>query len=479
MRGLIHSIIDSPPQQDTNMNICMMNRLRQFGLSVLLLASAQAGVLVAQSATYAGSLDESFPASLAGAVYDLGVTPDDRILAVSANPNGGLGRVLFFHRDGGNATEYAPYRGDVWAARSAGTSVVEVIVRYDPFFSPDDVLAREECDFSFDYLGGTNSGVFSWAGFPGIATTIRTNRLAASVPSLDGIFVYLEPDRMRSFDSDQSIPVTRQGGAPDVRCIAGAANNKAIIGGNFDSADGVICSNLVQFTADGEFDAAFGGPVASRGADGFVAAIAVQSDGHILVGGDFQNVFGIGKSRLVRLSRDGIVDASFNSGLGPNGTVLAIAAMFDGRIVIAGSFTEVSGIPRAHVARLLPNGEVDLTFDPGAGPSTAPTHLALQQNGDVLVGGSFTTFNGEPRGNLVRLHGDGLRFLAVAYAGDGVINLRVNVRPGVPHRFEGSVDLNNWIPILTNVPPITPWELSVTNAPAAQRFYRAVETPGP
>ena len=87
-----------------------------------------------------------------------------------------------------------------------------------------------------------------------------------------------------------------------------------------------------------------------------LAALAAQRDSKILVGGSitsWYNKAGTSLSRggIVRLNADGSLD-TFNSSIGADGTVNAIAVQKDGRIIIGGSFTHYNGTARGEVARL-------------------------------------------------------------------------------------------------------------------------------
>src|SRR5439155_1175455 len=78
------------------------------------------------------------------------------------------------------------------------------------------------------------------------------------------------------------------------------------------------------------------------GANSSVRAVALQPDGKILLGGDFTTLGGGGightaRSRLGRLNPDGTLENSFNPGA--NSTVQALAVQADGKIVAGGSFT--------------------------------------------------------------------------------------------------------------------------------------------
>jgi uncharacterized delta-60 repeat protein len=150
----------------------------------------------------------------------------------------------------------------------------------------------------------------------------------------------------------------------------------------------------------------------SRGVAGVVEAIANSPGGGVYLGGDFTGVHGVPRSRVARLRPDGEVDTAFDPGRGPNGNVTALAVEGDGRLLIGGDFSDVNGVPRPFVARLEANGALDLTFDPGAGPTRtngAPfvRTLVAETNGSVLVGGAFTHFNGLPRRLVARLNPDG------------------------------------------------------------------------
>ena len=135
--------------------------------------------------------------------------------------------------------------------------------------------------------------------------------------------------------------------------------------------------------------------------NGQVQAIAVQSDGKIIIGGSFTQVGGVFRNRIARLNPDGSLDTGFNPNVG-NGTVLAIAIHTDGKIYIAGGFTTVGGITRNRIARLNANGTVDTSFSPGTGLNNQVNALAVNTDGSVIVGGTFTTANGTIRNRIAK-----------------------------------------------------------------------------
>src|SRR5436190_15041369 len=96
----------------------------------------------------------------------------------------------------------------------------------------------------------------------------------------------------------------------------------------------------------------------------------------------------------------GDVDLSFDPGSGPNGDVYCVATQPDGKALIGGAFTSVNGTNRNHIARLNADGSLDPTFDPGQGANDIVIVLAPMADGKVVIGGSFTAFDGGDRSKL-------------------------------------------------------------------------------
>jgi uncharacterized delta-60 repeat protein len=120
--------------------------------------------------------------------------------------------------------------------------------------------------------------------------------------------------------------------------------------------------------------------------DGHVYAIVVQTNGDIVIGGDFDSVSGQPIANLARLHSDGTLDTSFPTGT--DNQVSSLALQPDGKIIVGGSFTNLQGIPCAGLGRLLPDGEVDPNFNTGAffDLSNIPYSLAIRPDGKILAG---------------------------------------------------------------------------------------------
>src|SRR4051794_8811326 len=60
------------------------------------------------------------------------------------------------------------------------------------------------------------------------------------------------------------------------------------------------------------------------------------------------------------------LDASFNPALNSGAAIYVLTLQTDGQILIGGDFQSIGGVPAANVARLNPDGTLDRSFNPGA-----------------------------------------------------------------------------------------------------------------
>lgn len=193
----------------------------------------------------------------------------------------------------------------------------------------------------------------------------------------------------------------------DVEAVVLQTDGKILIGGTFTNVNGAPRSGVARLNADGGLDGSFdpGRGIAGAG----VHSLALQTNGFVVIGGAFTNFDGTPRNGLARLTTTGALDASFDPGSGvAGGPVRALTLQPDGGLLIGGGFATARGAPRSGVARFNPDGTLDAGFDPGAGIGDGEIRaLALQTNGQIFIGGSFTNFNRLPCGGLARLNADG------------------------------------------------------------------------
>jgi len=182
------------------------------------------------------------------------------------------------------------------------------------------------------------------------------------------------------------------------------SDGKIIIGGIFTSYNGTLRNRIARLNADATLDTTFN---PGTGTNDWVIAAAIQSDGKIIIGGDFTSYNGIPRNRIVRLNSDGTLDATFNPGTGANKMVWTTAIQSDGKIIIGGDFTSYNGTPRNRIARLNTDGTLDDTFNPGTGANSGVKTTAIQSDGKIIIGGDFTSSDGIPRNRIARLNTNG------------------------------------------------------------------------
>lgn len=190
------------------------------------------------------------------------------------------------------------------------------------------------------------------------------------------------------------------------RVIASAiqADSKIIIGGLFTSYNGVAQNRIARLNEDGTIDATFN---VGTGANSGVRSLVLQSDGKVLVGGDFGNYNGTAKIALMRLNNDGTLDNTFIAGAGPDGGVFKIIPLSTGKILIVGAFTTYNGTARNRIAVLNADGSLDTSFDPGTGADATIQAAAIQSDGKIMIAGNFLNYNGTLRSRIARLNSNG------------------------------------------------------------------------
>ncbi|CAC9972455.1 T9SS sorting signal type C domain-containing protein [Flavobacterium panici] len=192
-----------------------------------------------------------------------------------------------------------------------------------------------------------------------------------------------------------------------VRTLFLQPDNNLIVGGEYTSLHGIPSSYLTRLKPDGTIDESFD---TGTSFNGKVYSSNVQPDGKILVGGNFSTYNGKNAGRLVRLNNDGSYDESFNTVVAASsgaGIVHDIDLQSDGKIIIAGTFTKYGNTAVNRIARLLPNGLIDTSFKIGIGSALLISNVHVLTNGKILVVGNFTSFNDFDSNGIIRLNSDG------------------------------------------------------------------------
>lgn len=189
----------------------------------------------------------------------------------------------------------------------------------------------------------------------------------------------------------------------DVRSVVVQSDNKVLVGGDFSSYDGVGSDYIIRLNSDGSVDGTFniGGSF-----DDNVYDIVLQTDGKILVGGIFTSYDGNTANSIIRLNSDGSVDGTFNPGSGFNSIVRSIELQSDGKIIVCGDFTSIDGNTRNRIIRLNTDGSIDNSFNIGTGFDDFTLDIAIQTDNRIIVGGEIKDYNGTALNYVVRLGWD-------------------------------------------------------------------------
>ena len=194
-------------------------------------------------------------------------------------------------------------------------------------------------------------------------------------------------------------------------------DGKLLVGGNFTQYLGDYVGNFMRLNSDGSFDETF----YLGEFNGIIRAITLQSDGKILVGGEFTGYNGEYAGRLIRLNSDGSIDQGFTSGGDEfNNTVNAIAVQRDGKIVVGGNFNQYYNFNCNQIVRLNSDGTFDPTFVIGDGfdgdevftiniesirnTPFYTTNGPVTYTENIIVGGRFSYYKGTNNiGGIVKL----------------------------------------------------------------------------
>jgi uncharacterized delta-60 repeat protein len=189
--------------------------------------------------------------------------------------------------------------------------------------------------------------------------------------------------------------------------IISQSNGKYLVIGVFGSYQGNTCNGICSINTNGSFDTTF-----NSGGSGFIIsgssqpyAIAKQSNGQIIVGGNFTSYNGVSVNNLIRLNTNGSLDTTFNylgSGI-DSGGISCIAISSDDKIYIGGNFTSFNGNSSPCIARLNSDGSYDSQWDVGIGFNLRPNGLTIQSDGSIICVGQFTTFQNQSYNNIIRL----------------------------------------------------------------------------
>lgn len=164
------------------------------------------------------------------------------------------------------------------------------------------------------------------------------------------------------------------------------------------------CFNV--FCQDGSIDPSFD-PGLGTGSDGFISKVLAQSDGKIVIAGDFTSYNGTSRVNVARLHADGTLDNGFVAATEMDRPVNTAVIQSNGKIILGGDFNYYNGAEWQGLVRLNTGGSLDASYVAGKSLKGVVYALAVQGDGKVIVGGSYFFYFYPDVTNLTRLNNDG------------------------------------------------------------------------
>ncbi|MEI6079866.1 MAG: chitobiase/beta-hexosaminidase C-terminal domain-containing protein [bacterium] len=183
-------------------------------------------------------------------------------------------------------------------------------------------------------------------------------------------------------------------------------HQKLLIGGGVTNYQGHNVGYVLRTDADGYYDASFNnsancGPN-TTGADDAVYKIAVLNDDKIIIGAYLLHYDGVKHAHVGRLDGNGCIDQTFDpSGDGVNANVTSLVLQDDGNILLGGTFD--NSVNNIHLSKLYNNGSLDTSLISRTGTNGNINSMALQSDGKLIIGGAFTSYRDTPVSSLARL----------------------------------------------------------------------------
>jgi len=257
------------------------------------------------------------------------------------------------------------------------------------------------------------------------------------------------------------------------------SDGRIIVGGIFDTVNGTSCNALARLNTDGSMDTTFNPGINVGGA---VTCLVVTPQDKIVIGGSFTSINGYSRNEIARLNSDGSVDTTFDPGLGAFGGygslyVKSIGIQSDGKVIIGGNFTGFNGTNRVNIARLNTDGSLDLTFNAVMSAGATVTCMESQLDGKTIVGGVAGTFNGVPMNGIARLNSDTSSTILNLLSPQIYFGMNLSGVVSNTYRIEYTSQLNTpslWTPLF-NVTLQTNSQFILDPTPVSgQRYYRAI-----
>lgn len=190
----------------------------------------------------------------------------------------------------------------------------------------------------------------------------------------------------------------------------GPMTPRVIVGGSFTSICNVAAMNVAMYDPDTDTWSAMGAGLGSAANRNEIRDFAVQPNGRLIAVGQVSSNGTVGVGIVARWTGTQWLQVGSDfTGVNNWPSVRCIAALANGDLIVGGSFTTAGGVPASAVARW--NGDVWSGLGTGTSPGVGGVNypqvhdIEVVTNGDVIVGGQFLTAGGSPANYIARWNG--------------------------------------------------------------------------
>ena len=181
------------------------------------------------------------------------------------------------------------------------------------------------------------------------------------------------------------------------------SDDSIFVGGRFTFFNNNISRNIVKIDTTGNIVPTFVNQFSSTAVQ--IGCMAFDGS-YIWLGGDFSQAWSSTTvTRLMKVDKTtGDLYPGWVVAGGANAAPVSIAIDPSGKAIIVGNFTNYGGASRTRIARVNIDGSVDTTLTFGTGFPNAPRKVLVNNAGNYVVIGQFTTYNGTTANRIVEIN---------------------------------------------------------------------------
>ncbi len=391
-----------------------------------------------------GSLDTTYqPPALNNTVYSIDLQPDGRAI-IGGDFTGVEGRlrVIRLHESGALDTSFSTVPSPGAAVRTVEVHSAGGVFIGGDFTQLADPNRNRVA--RLDYQGQIDRDLRLISIDPD-----NFSHISALAEAPDGL-LYVGGNFTRLGGVNRThLARVREGGTVDstfqptlnnfVNALQVQADGRLLVAGGFGQVNGVPRRRIARLNPDGSLDESFANGLGS--ANGAVLALELQADGQLLAAGTIERP-GTSVRGIVRLNPNGTHDSSFAA---PHfdGPIRSIAIDHNGRIVVGGNFNSIGGTNQRKMARLLSDGTLDLGFTPQFS-SDSDIRVLARRNDRILAGGNFFQINGSACERMALINADGTTELCANNVGFGVHSIAIRADGRMYAAGRQTLGSNSW-----------------------------------